>query len=102
MGRKEILRFLEAVDAALVVHAEEGERLDLHLIGRSALILRYGLSIGTRDIDIVHIHGRRLELKAVELFREGTANAARFGFYLEPVPQGLPPIPGAYCPSSGI
>jgi len=96
MGSNEILRFLEAVDAALVEHAEEGERLDLYLIGRSSLILRYGLDIGTRDVDIVHIHGRRLELKAVELFREETANAARFGFYLEPVPQGLPPIPGAY------
>lgn len=96
MGSNAILRFLEAVDAALVEHAEEGERLDLHLIGRSALILRYGLNIGTRDVDIVHIHGRRLELKAVELFREGTANAERFGFHLEQVPQGLPPIPGAY------
>jgi len=96
MEPNKILRFLEGVDAALVEYAEEGERLDLHLIGRSALILRYGLNIGTRDVDIVHIHGRRLESKAVELFREGTANAERFGFYLELVPQGLPPIPGAY------
>lgn len=96
MGPDQILRFLETVDAALVEHAKEGERLDPHLIGRSALILRYGLNIGTRDVDVVHINGRRLELKAVELFREGTANAERFGFYLELVPQGLPPIPGAY------
>ena len=46
MGRDEILAFLEAIDAELVTHAGEGERLDFYLIGRSALILRYGLNIG--------------------------------------------------------
>jgi Nucleotidyltransferase of unknown function (DUF6036) len=100
MGRDEILAFLEAIDAELVGHAREGERLDLYLIGRSALILRYGLNIGTKDVDIVHFHGSELELKAIEFFGKGTRNAERFGFYLEPVPQGLPPIPGGYCPRS--
>ncbi len=100
MGRDEILAFLEAIDAELVTHAGEGERLDFYLIGRSALILRYGLNIGTKDVDIVHFHGSQLELKAVELFGKGTRNAERFGFYLEPVPQGLPPIPGGYRPRS--
>jgi hypothetical protein len=66
------------------------------LIGRSALILRYGLDIATKDIDIVHFYGSELELRAVEFFGKGTRNAERFGFYLEPVPQGLPPIPGTY------
>jgi hypothetical protein len=96
MGSDEILRFLEAIDAELVEHAGEGERLDLYLIGRSALILRYELNIGTKDVDIVHFHGSELEARAVELFGKGTPNAGRFGFYLEPVPQGLPPIPGTY------
>lgn len=100
MGRDEILGFLEAIDAELVGHAKEGERLDLYLIGRSALILRYGLNIGTKDVDIVHFHGSHLELKAVELFGKGTRNTERFGFYLEPVAQGLPPIPGGYGPRS--
>ena len=96
MGSDEILRFLQAIDAELVEHAREGERVDLYLIGRSALILRYGLNIGTKDVDIVQVHGSALEIKAVELFGKGTRNAGRWGFYLEPVPQGLPPIPGTY------
>lgn len=100
MGRDEIIRFLEAVDAELVDRVEEGERLDLYLIGRAAVILRYGLNVGTKDVDIVHFHGSRLELAAVELFGRGTANAGRLGFYLEPVPQGLPPIPGTYLSRS--
>jgi Nucleotidyltransferase of unknown function (DUF6036) len=100
MGRDEILGFLEAIDAELVGHAQEGERLDLYLIGRSALILRYGLDLATKDVDIVHFHGSELERKAVELFGQGTRNSERLGFYLEPVPQGLPPIPGGYFPRS--
>jgi hypothetical protein len=32
------------VDAELTKHARAGERLDLHLLGRSALILHYGLA----------------------------------------------------------
>src|SRR4051812_30888059 len=97
MGRDEILGFLEAIDAELVKHAKEGERLDLYLIGRAVLILRYGLTLATKDVDIVHFHGCELERRAVELFGQGTRNAERLGFYLEPVPQGLPPIPGGYC-----
>jgi Nucleotidyltransferase of unknown function (DUF6036) len=97
MGRDEILGFLEAIDAELVKHAKEGETVDLYLIGRSALILRYGLNLSTKDVDIVHFHGSELERIAVEHFGKGTKNAERLGFYLEPVPQGLPPIPGGYC-----
>jgi len=96
MRRDEIVQFLQAIDAELVLHVAEGERLDLHLIGRSALILRYGLDLATRDIDIVHVHGSALEGRALDLFGKGTRNAERLGFFLEPVPQGLPPIPGGY------
>jgi len=97
MGREEILRFLEAIDAELVGHAREGETIDFYLIGRSALIVRYGLQLATKDVDIVHVHGAELERIAVERFGRGTPNAERLGFYLQPVPQGLPPIPGGYC-----
>jgi hypothetical protein len=97
MERDEIINFLEAIDAELANHAEEGDMLDLYLIGRSALVLRYGLNLATKDVDIVHFHGSELESKAFALFGKGTINAERLGFYLEPVPQGLPPIPGGYC-----
>jgi hypothetical protein len=100
MTSDEILDFLKAVDSELVQHAKEGERLDLYLIGRSSLIVRFGLNLATKDVDIVHFHGSELEDKAVELFGKGTVNAERLGFYLEPVPQGLPPIPGGYCSRS--
>jgi hypothetical protein len=100
MKSDEILSFLKAIDSELVEHAKEGEILDLYLIGRSALIVRFGLNLATKDVDIVHFHGSALEDKAVELFGKGTPNAARLGLYLEPVPQGLPPIPGSYCPRS--
>ena len=92
MKDNEILDFLKAIDSELVKHAKDGEKLVLHLIGRSALILRYGLDLGTKDVDIVHFHGDELENKAVEIFGKGTLNATHLGFYLEPVPQGLPPI----------
>jgi len=34
-------------------HARQGERLDLYLLGRAALIVRYGLSLATKDVDMV-------------------------------------------------
>lgn len=52
MGSDEILGFLRAVDAGLVGRAEEGERLDLHPIGRCALILRFGPNVGTKDVGV--------------------------------------------------
>ncbi len=100
MKCEEILDFLKAIDSELVQHAKDGEILDLYLIGRSALIVRFGLNLATKDVDIVHFQGSELEDKAVELFGKGTVNAARLGFHLEPVPQALPPIPGGYCPRS--
>jgi Nucleotidyltransferase of unknown function (DUF6036) len=83
MKDSEILDFLRAIDSEMAKHAKGGERLVLHLIGRSALILRYGLDLGTKDVDIVHFHGDELENKAVESFGKGTPNAERLGFYLE-------------------
>jgi hypothetical protein len=98
MQKNQILEFLGALDAALTPFAASGNRLDLHLIGRSALILRYGLALGTNDVDVVERAGLPdLETRALELFGKGTPNAARWGLYLQGVPQGLPPIPQGYC-----
>ena len=97
MQRDEVLAFLKAVDAELVKHAKPGQRLDMHLIGRSALIVRYGLNLGTQDVDIVWKSGPpELEEKALELFAPGTPNANEWGLYLQAVPQGLPPVPVGY------
>jgi hypothetical protein len=38
--QNDIVRFLQAIDEELAIHASEGETLDLFLIGRSALIVR--------------------------------------------------------------
>jgi Nucleotidyltransferase of unknown function (DUF6036) len=97
MKHNQILDFLKAIDSELAQHAEEGETLEIHLIGRSALILRYGLNLATKDVDIVGFYAGKLENKAVELFGKGTPNAERAGFYLVQVPQAGPPIPGGYC-----
>ena len=95
MKRDEILGFLEAVDAELSQHVRDGETVNLYLIGRSALILRFDLNLATRDVDIVHFHGSEPERIAVEHFGKGTANAERLGFYLEPVPQDCRRSPAA-------
>jgi hypothetical protein len=50
MGPDEVLNFLKAIDAELAGHAREGEGLDLYLIGRSALILRYGVTLATKGV----------------------------------------------------
>jgi hypothetical protein len=78
MKNNDILDFLKVIDSELARYANEGETLELHLIGRSALILRYGLELATKDVDIVMFHGRELENKAVELFGKGTPRAMRF------------------------
>jgi hypothetical protein len=92
----EILRFLEAIDAELLKHAGKGETLDVHLLGRSALILGFGLTLMTKDIDIVYVHGSRLQQLAVETFGKDTLRASQHGFYLEAVSSGLPPLPAGY------
>ena len=98
MQQNQLLQFLQALDAALAKEASPGQRLDLYLIGRSALIARYHLTLATKDVDIVARMGpEELEHKALQLSGEGTPLAARWGMYLQGVPQGLPPIPQGYC-----
>jgi hypothetical protein len=96
MQTDEIFSFLKAVDADLSGHAGSGETLDLYLIGRSALILGFGLTLMTNDVDIVYVHGSELQERAIRAFGKGTPGAHRHGLYLEAVPPGLPPLPGGY------
>jgi hypothetical protein len=96
MGNDDLLRFLHAIDAGLAGHAAGGEIVELHLLGRSALILGYGLEVQTVDIDIVYVHGSRMQEIAVQDFGRGTSAAGQYGFYLEAVPPGLPPLPVGY------
>jgi len=97
MDKSRVLEFLEALDAELAKHAREGERLDLYLLGRAALIVRYGLGLATKDVDVVApTQTPELEEKAFALFGKGTPNALQWGLYLEGVPPGLPPVPGGF------
>jgi hypothetical protein len=97
MEKSQVVQFFEALDAELAQYAKEGQRLDLHLIGRSALIVRYGVNLATKDVDVVTRTAEpELEAKALALFGKGTPNALRWGLYLEGVPPGLPPLPGSY------
>jgi hypothetical protein len=92
-----VLQFLQALDAALAPDARPGERLDLYLIGRAALIVRYGVGLATKDVDVLtRVGPPELEAKAFALFGAGTANAAKWGLYLQGVPQGLPALPHSY------
>jgi Nucleotidyltransferase of unknown function (DUF6036) len=93
MAAEGMLGFLKAIDDELARHADEGETLELYLIGRSALILGYGLRLMTKDVDVVEMAGSRLFTLAVEEFKKGGAGHARYGFYLEAVSSGLPPMP---------
>lgn len=96
MASENVLAFLGAVDAELVRHANEGETLDLHLLGRSALILGYGVQLMTRDVDIVDVADSRLLGIAMGIFGKGNPGHTLYQFYLETVPTGLPPLPIGY------
>jgi hypothetical protein len=88
--------FLERLDAELLPFAKEGERFNMFLLGRSALVLCYQFSFSTKDIDIVWMNDSELERRAIELLGKGTALAKTLGLYLDPVPQGLPPLPHSF------
>jgi hypothetical protein len=96
MVDEDILSFLGAIDDELARHAAESEILDLHLLGRSALVLGLGVRLMTKDVDVVYVHGSTLLDRAVEAFGKGTARADHHGFYLEAVSSGLPPLPIGY------
>jgi hypothetical protein len=92
----EILSFLDRLDEALIPFAKAGERFEMFLLGRSALVMLYGFRISTSDIDIVLPLNPNLDQKAIELFGKDSVMARSLGMYLDPVPQGLPPLPRWY------
>ncbi len=96
MVGNEIHAFLGAIDAELARHAEPGESLILHLLGRSALILGYGVRLMTKDVDVVDVHDSRLFGVAIDAFGRGTTGHVAHGFYLEAVSSGLPPLRHGY------
>lgn len=87
--------FLAALDRYLEGIAD-GRRLDLYLLGRSALILDFQLRTSTKDIDFLQQADSELAKRALEMFGRDTPNAAKLDLYLEAVPEGLPPIPGGF------
>jgi hypothetical protein len=96
--QKDIVGFLHAIDEELVRHATAGERLDLYIIGRASLIVRYGLNLSTKDVDFVTRGGQvpPLLAKALEQFGEGAPGALQWRLYLQEVAEDFPPIPGSY------
>lgn len=87
-------RFFHELDEALIPFAN-GQRFDLYLLGRSALIWSFQAQLSTKDIDFVGLQAP-LEQKATELFGKDSTKAKELEFYLEFVPNGLPPLPGGF------
>jgi hypothetical protein len=93
METSQIIEFLQAIDSELAHYAAAGERLDFQIIGRAVMIVRYGLTLSTKDVDLARTMRPGLEDKAIELFGKATAKANAWGLYLDPVPSGLAPVP---------
>lgn len=96
MAAEDVLAFLGAVDTELAQHARPGETLDLYLLGRSALILGYGVLLATKDVDVVDVADSRLLGIAVDIFGKNSPGNVARRFYLETVSSGLPPLPIGY------
>jgi hypothetical protein len=87
-------RFFQEMDEALIPFANR-QRLELYHLGRSALVWRFQATFSTKDIDTVQTR-TPLEEKAHELFGRDAPTAKELGFYLDLVPDGLPPLPAGY------
>jgi hypothetical protein len=100
--RERILRFLTEVDLTLVGHATQGQRLDLYVIGKAAVILFYGgdrAGVMTSDIDVVQISHPPVPLLSIALkeFGRGSTGAKEHdNLYLESVPIGFPPLAASF------
>jgi hypothetical protein len=94
--KDELLRFLQDLDDYLVQIASPGEHLHLYQLGGSVLIMHYGLQRGTKDFDVVELHGDQLLQKALAWIGKETKLAREHNLYLDAVPAGLPPLPVGY------
>jgi len=91
---EQLMRFLAEIDRFLASVAQIGEQLDVYHLGRSALVMHFGFPLTTADVDIVHMRASPLEQQMIDHFARGTVAASTLGLYLDPVPMGLPPLPG--------
>jgi hypothetical protein len=89
---------LEQLDRFIAAHRSVGSPpIDLFILGRSALILRFGLNSATKDLDIVlGCLPADLEALVEERFGRGSKHAETAGLYVETVSSGLPPLPNDY------
>jgi hypothetical protein len=90
----QIRNFLVRLDEELLPFVKEEERFEMFLLGRAALVMHYQFQFSTKDIDIVWMRDSELECKAIELLGKGSTLAKTLGLFLDPVPPGLPPLPG--------
>jgi len=89
----QIRRFLDRLDEELLPFTQDGAHLDMFLLGRAALVLSYDFPLSTQDVDMVLMRNSELEARAIELLGKKSQLAKSLGLYLDPVPQGLPPLP---------
>lgn len=74
-----------------------GDRLELYLVGRSALNAQFGKSLVTVDLDVVVTGTPPALLEAALAFAgKGSDVAEDIGLYLEMLPSALPPMPSGY------
>jgi hypothetical protein len=87
---------LNRLDKELLPFARDGAHFDMYLLGRAALVLSHHFPLTTQDIDMVSTQDSELERKAIEVLGAGSRLANTLGLYLDPVPQGLPPLPTGF------
>ena len=98
MERDEIISFLEAIDAELVEPRRGGETLDLYLIGRSALVLRYELNLATKDVDIVRLPRLRAGAQGRRaLSARGRGTRSAWASTSSRCPRACRRFPAGYC-----
>lgn len=96
--KENILLLLNELDQALIPYVEVGKRFELYHIGRSALVVQFDLSTATKDIDFLcrAKDDNILWTKVEEQFGKSSANAERFGLYVEGVQESYPPMQAGY------
>jgi hypothetical protein len=97
VSTENLMAFLAEIDAELVRHAKEGETLELYLVGRSAMILGFGLAaLQTKDVDVIEVKTSHLLTVVSEVFKKDSERSIGYGFYLETLSSGFPPMPAGF------
>jgi len=93
--KERIVAFFGDIDAALVSRAA-GDRLTVYIIGRSALVWRFGSKEVTADIDVLCPAEGPLLKAALDQYGRGTGKAKEHGLYLEHVAIVIPVMAPGY------